>query len=797
MRVKSKKQLQILTVSDREPEVVRLAGESAVVRVFFNVDATAALEADVISCNFRVLPTQPMLKSKQSLGALDSAVALNSPTTRKLAAQNRQATVVVRGNVDITKSIPNDRVRQVVGGDEVRTRKVLKIADQGEDDSVDSPDVESSTAAQAVKNTNSLRPYRLDLMNLNSKDPAEEVNLAQFHKPVQSSIRGFRSVDNLSKLSIKQHLFRKSVSSKTGTVRRLKMEDEVERSLEIPCTFQIEKSRLSRYVIEVDAISRIKPESPPNVLQTISFNVDLREAYEEFIIPTIPPKLDISSIGSARFIRATQRDRNGKSVRIYRRIIETTESNQEPFMPIAEIRAGLNETVQFVDRPESAGKCIYRAVPMNEISVTSGEFSSSVTRGNRVVERGRCPDTTAILASEDTEGVRVRVFGIPNDVIAVRILRRSLSLYESELTTPNTIQTEKTKLIQQLDRAGESVEFRDRPARSGIVYEYFVDLIDAKGNDRRSAKSSILRYVGDSGRTGSYRLVASSQVASLDPNPKISFQVEAPNDESSLDILYDLLSNAGLDTQYVDEIKQNRELFSKIAALEMLRFDTVTGLNESFGVVQTGVFEDSGRSRSSKNVSTPIQGRTYIYQFRLLLRASSTLFDSATVINTDLETGRQYTTAMKKFNSPRVLNKGTLASTASQLNVKSKTGLKLGSDRSSEGEMIEGITSLVGEVQITIPARDTSLTDVRVESTPRGNVIRWKVNQGLQTVDHIIVFADYNGSLAPLRAIHFVDQANLIYLDDRIAAPLDTIGYYLQPVFVNFSEGALAGPAEF
>jgi len=36
-----------------------------------------------------------------------------------------------------------------------------------------------------------------------------------------------------------------------------------------------------------------------------------------------------------------------------------------------------------------------------------------------------------------------------------------------------------------------------------------------------------------------------------------------------------------------------------------------------------------------------------------------------------------------------------------------------------------------------------------------------------------------------------------MYLDDRIAAPLDSISYYVQPVFVNFSEGSLVGPAEF
>lgn len=795
MRVRQKRQLQILSESDREPEIVRINGDRAFTRVFFNLDAPAALESNVILCNFRVLPSQAPLKSKQRLGALDSSVALNSPTTRKLTAQSRQSSVVVRGEVDITKSIPNDRTRSISAGGEVRTRKIMKLADPGEDDSIEISSVEPSTDSQVVKNTNSLRPFRTDLLYLSSKDPAAEINVANFQKPVQSSIRGLRSVDNLSNLTVKQRLFRKSTTTQTGTNRRLKIENEEERSIEISCTFAIDKSLLKTYSFEVDAVA--SNGTSRTVLQTISFNVNLREAFEEFIVPTTPPSLEVTSVGSSRFIRAKQRDRNGRSLRVYRRIVETSESDPEPFTPIADIPASANETIQFIDRPPSAGKCIYRVVPFNELSLTSGEFSSAVTLGSREIERGAHPDTAAILATEDGQGIRIRVFNIPNDVVAVRILRRSTSLHESNFITPETIQIAQTKIIQQLNRESETVEFRDRPSRPGATYEYSVELVGVKGSTRRSSRSSLVRFVGDSGRSGSYKLVAGSQSAALDPNPKVSFQVEAPNDEASLNTLYNILTTSGLESQYIDEIKQNRELFEKIAALEMLRFDTVTGLNESFGLVQTGVFEDSSRSRESRNVSVPVQGRTYIYQFRLLLRASSTLFDSAQVTNTDLETGRQYNTRMKKFNSPRVINHGTLASNSSQLNVVSKTGLKLVADRSSEGEMFEGVTSLVGELQVTIPARDTLLDNLQVEPGPRGNFIRWRVNQGLQIVDHIVVFADYNGTLAPLRAVHFTGQANMMYLDDRIAAPLDSINYYVQPVFVNFSEGSLVGPAEF
>jgi len=795
MRVKQKKQLQIVSASDREPEVLRIDGTKATVKVFFMIDALAAIEHNVNLCSFRVLTNQSILKSKQKLGALDSSVALSSPTTRKLNAQSKQSTVVVRGEVDLTKSFPNDKTRSIIAGAPVRTRKIVKLADPGEDDSIEIKDIEPSVDSQIVKNSNSLRPFRTDLLHLDSKDPASEVNVANFQSPVQTAVRGLRSVDNISKLTVKQRLFRKSISSRTGTNRRLKIEDEEERSIEIACIFKLDKSLLKTYTFEIDAVT--SANFVRSILQTISFNVNLREAFEEFIVPTIPPTLDVTVVGSSRFIRARQRDKNGASLRVYRRVIETSESNPEPFSTIADIPASVGDTIQFVDRPTSAGKCIYRVVPFNELSLTSGEFTSAVTIGAREIKRSSHPDTSSILATEDERGIRIRVFNIPNDIIAVRILRRSPTLYETTFRTPDTVQVAQTKIIQQLNRESEVVEFRDRPSRPGVSYEYAVELIDIKGGTHRSSKVSLVKYVGDSGKSPTYKLVSRSQTVALDPNPKISFQVETPNDESNLNFIYETLIASGLDTQYVDEIKQNRELLGKIAALEMLRFDTTTGLNESFGIINPGVFEDSTRSRDSKNVSALVQGRTYIYQFRLLLRASSTLFDSAQVTSTDLETGRQYSTQMRKFISPKTISRGTLSSNASQLGIGSKTGLKLALDRSSNGEMFEGITSLTGEVQVTIPSRDTAIENLQVESGPRGNFVRWRVNQGLQIIDHIVLFADYNGTLAPLRAIHFSGQTSMMYLDERIAAPLESIRYYAQPVFVNLSEGSMVGPAEF
>ena len=150
----------------------------------------------------------------------------------------------------------------------------------------------------------------------------------------------------------------------------------------------------------------------------------------------------------------------------------------------------------------------------------------------------------------------------------------------------------------------------------------------------------------------------------------------APTNQASLDLVYNLLSAQGLESQYASEISNNKQLLSKLVALEMLRFDTTTGINESFGVVQTGIFNDNAGSQKAANVSSLIQGRRYIYQYRLLIRSPNTIFNDTSIQKTDLESGKSYSTDQKKFNSPRAIKRGTLASTSKQIQAITKDGLK-------------------------------------------------------------------------------------------------------------------------
>ena len=795
MKSKPKKELEIVSTSDRNIEVIRVAGTSVTFRAFIGVDMAAAMESNVVVCNFRLRSSSFIGANRPKLSSLNSKAVLQVGTSKKLNALKAASNITVQGTIDITKQIPNSRISSIVNGAPVRVTKVVSLVDVGESGAsqLKSEATSQPTNAGSIDFTAS---YSIDALMRSTKDPAAEYNVAPFHAPVGKIARGVRTSGVTSRLDGKAKKFRESFIETSTKPTGSKLVDVQERVVEVPFTFSISKSSLGKYDIEIDVMTKSIPAIATDGvrLQTIKFPIDLRRAYEDFIIPTQAPILNLTNVGSTRFLRIKQVDRNATSIRVYRRIFrDKLRDGDTEFEQIAEIPASQGEQVQFVDRPTQAGKCVYRVVPFNEISKSSGEFSSVVVPGMRMVERKRAPDTTTLLAVESDGRVVVSVYNLPNDVICARIVRKNLTTREREFTTPTSISGNS---ILRVARNESNLRFDDLPSRPDTSYEYKVITTDTRGDERESQRGCIIRYCGDTKLQSNRSIVTQSPKTTLDQEPKVTFQVNAPADPSTLDKIYDILIANGISGQYSTEIRQNRELFSKIVAFEMTRFDTVTGLNESFGIVKAGVFEDSLTTRKSSNVSTPVSGRNYIYSYRLLIRSPSTLFDSATVERTDLETGKTYSTKLKKFNSPLALGKGVLSSQVEQLRPISKIGIGIDPTVRGDNDLIAGRTALMGTVEVKIPDFTTQVQKLVARTTFRGNSLRWNVFQGNQEIDHIIVYADYNGKKAPLRALQYCGSDEMMYLDDRLLESLNNVSYYVRLVFTDFRQGELFGPAE-
>lgn len=788
MKVKQKNPAQVISISDRTVEVGRIEGDMIVFRAFIDVEAAAALEYNVNLCQFRVFSSTDQRIDKPKLSSIESSDVLKSSTLRKVNAIRRYTSAIASGAIDITKSIPNDRVSSILRGKSVRSTKIINF-DSNDDDSSQINSVDSASAGSDIGSNDFIVSYCNDLVNRNNIDPASIFNDAPFHSSIPKVSRGMRTSGLMSRLDPKDLKLRNSYVDDKRKQLSVRFDNIEENVVEVPFKFKVSKGLIGTYQVEVDATSSNRVTSK---IQTIKFSVDLRKAYENYIIPTTPPNLQITNVGVSRFIRIKQRDRNATSVRVYRRSYSEKNSSFSNFREIASISMKYGDEAQFVDRPDTSGRCLYRVVPFNDLALTSGEFSSAVVPGNRSKERKSHKDTTALLAVEREDQVVVSIFNVPNDVISVRLIRRNLTIFETSFSSPPNVVNGP---IRSLSRINRNVDFNDYASRPNAAYEYKVMMIDVFGDERESEKNAVVHFVGNPEVQEGRTIIVQPPKITNEQEPKVTFEINAPTEQSTLDNIYSILIDQGLSQQYVDEIKQNRELFGKIIAFEMLRFDTALGQNESFGVIKEGAFEDSLRTRKISNVSPLRAGGKYVYNYRLLIRAPSTLFDSATVSRVDLETGKSFSTNLKKFNAPRALTRGTLTSNAVQQRTFSKTGLKPDPSRLGNEELMSGRTSLTGTTEIKIPEVSTSVSALSVEQTSRGNVIRWKIKAGMQEIDHIIVFADYNGKLAPLRALQYCGNNNMTYLDDQLSASINEASYYIRLVFLNFHQGELVGPA--
>jgi len=786
MRVKPKQIVQVLSISERQPEVVYILDDIVTFKAFFNLDVQPALESGLVVCDYKILTDKKIETKKMKVSSLESRFALSTASKRK-SASIRSA--IVTGKIDITQHVSNDKIMSISKGAPAKSQKLIKLVSSTDDNSSSIRPIDYSLFDGIEKNDNLVLSYNMDLLHRQGKDPAEKINSSPFHTPISSAIRGFSTTAGAASLNGKAVQFRKSFVQNGKTSIKIKLENDDLKTIEVPFKFSIKKGKISFYSVEINAMKESK-----KILQTIKFDIDLQQAFENYIIPVLAPNLFVTCAGSNNFVKVQQTDKRSSNVEVFRRVVsEKSGESISPFTRIANVKLARSEQTQFVDRVLQPGKCIYRAIPINEMSITSGEFSSIVVNSQITKKRKTEPDTLTLLAAESERAISVTAYNIPNDIVALRLVRKNITTKESSFSSPSTIIDGP---LRSFSRANTDIQYKDLPTRQNAVYEYKFIMIDSYGDERESQHSSMIQFSGDIEAQEGRALSIQPAKASSDQMSKVVFQISAPTDQASLDKIYSILADAGLDSYYVDEIKQNRELLNKISAFEVLRFDTTTGLNESFGAAKSGVFEDGPLSRKAASVSQLVPGRKYIYQFRLLLRASSTIFNGIKISRVDLETGKGYTTDLKKYNSPFILKRGTLSSNAKQQQVVSKTGLKQDSSSNSDSELFEGRTALTGQFTIQLPSKNTTVSNLSVRETPRGNVIQWNVFQGSQNIDHVIIFAEYNGQRAPLRALHYSGRSKMVFLDDKLEASSNEVLYFVSPVFTDFKQGGLVGPAE-
>ena len=103
MRVKPKQIVQVLSISERQPEVVRIFDDLVTFKVFFNLDAQSALESGLVICDFKILADKKLETQKIKVSSLESRFALSTASKRKSVSISRSNNTVMVGKIDIDR----------------------------------------------------------------------------------------------------------------------------------------------------------------------------------------------------------------------------------------------------------------------------------------------------------------------------------------------------------------------------------------------------------------------------------------------------------------------------------------------------------------------------------------------------------------------------------------------------------------------------------------------------------------------------------------------------------------------
>ena len=785
MRLKSKSQLQAIKKSSTLPEAIGSKDGSVMFRVYIDVDATIAVKNNILFLDYEVMPADVEKVTMPKLSAANSAGIYQVAALRSEKLKRDKDLVVYSGRSDITKYLPNDRLREIKAGAQLKKLTTVRLSNS--QNSIRPPTVRSGASANVVPNSAIAKSSYKTIAEYKKKDPADELNSKPFHAPLSKSVSGIRTTGNYSNADLHFEVARSEMQKSGNTFSSIERAEQAITFVTVPIDVYIPNDRVGSYNVVVKAIKG--SVSAQRIDQIVDFSSLLKEA----MVPSIAPKISVIDNGTKRKIGVKQLDPRAAGIRIYRKSLNKDVATEDSYELIANLNASSGDTFNIPDTMTSAQSGIYRAVSYDASGKTIGEFSSSTIAKSKLSKQKNVEDPVTIFAYETSNGIQVAVHNIPYGVIATRIVRRNLTTREKEFIVPASVDGSNQKA---LDKETSSTSFFDKPLRPDTAFEYKVALIDIRGNVYESQRSTVVHYVGSKSIEESKSLISQDYRIESDGSGKtVTFQIDVSSSKTTLDQVYELLVSTGLSSQYLNEIKSNRELLNKLTALEIVRFDCVTGQVENFGVVNSGVFEDSSRTRSVYNVSDIVPGRKYIYFARLLVRSPSTIFSQTNLNRVDVETGRHFDTNLKKYNSPKSLRKGMLSSNVVQKRAVSATGISDDPSSSTSDEMIAGATSTTVAVIVEIPRKDAELGEVFVRKIQRGNEISWTLLPNDRKIDHVIVHADYNGVLAPLRAVHFDGNTKMMFIDEALASESTPVNYYVQVVYSNYDMGPTLGPA--
>ena len=250
----------------------------------------------------------------------------------------------------------------------------------------------------------------------------------------------------------------------------------------------------------------------------------------------------------------------------------------------------------------------------------------------------------------------------------------------------------------------------------------------------------------------------------------------------------------GLSNQYLDDLRQSKDMAPKLYFFHVIRKNLVTGQEADFGFVPPGTFADTGGSGAL--AIPPKQSFAYEYCIELMCRDTdqiieelkntksfrqNKLFEESPLIGkaSIAEKSISNPNTQSKYFSPHAIINSTI-STGDAL-VKNHSGGSLG---------MSG-TGNIKILPVSLPASsDIKIKSPSVSSNEFGDVfLMWKT-VGTAKVDHFIITANRPGFSYPCGVCHHKKfESKYLFVDRTQKTVPGVITYTITPVLLDFNRG--------
>ena len=739
-----------------------------------DVDIEKCIYNDGLTIDIDILPKKltPVLERKPSkVGSARSFTRSTKTMERDLRKKKnkRKELKIKHLKVDLTKYISNS-LAKLIKGRKQQTNTRLAAGRKGQSLStsgvsagktlsaaanplassqlmVGSSPLSSPLASQPVATSISQRssiPLRRMATSLLStkKDPGQisKIPVKSLPSAVGEKAQSFRFTPSIK--TVASPMYRIITKKKTIKFRVVILE----KRLKSLTTYYI-RARLKNN-------KRVKLEETGTVIQHSKLLNDYLTPIREPVLEASIIKAGIISIG------VKQIDRKAKSIRVFRRTAPAETGGSDAGSPWTEIietpLLSTGDELRFKDKFATSRTVIYRAIALGENMRSAEDFGSAILLP---IKELKLDQTTALSAVGAVTGngrtVKITVSDIPTDAICVMTRRydMTVSSYSAFQSGKNsgfvyvgTTPEDQSQYVVEDEDA--SVNFIDKTTKLGRQYRYVPVAIMKRGKEviGTDALIEIPNSLDDDEKvqmtTPTPVVIVKNRV------PSVSFNLEASFTDFGFDEVRAALTAGRQDTLFDKDLFNERSNFSELINFLVERENFVTGEVESFGVIETGGFEDNVETQEKSNVSNLQTGVRYGYRVTALLRSPESLFPKLISSEQDPTSLITYQRAIAKFRNPLSLRKATLQSTSRQLNMHAPSMIE------PVDPFLAGRTNVQTRIEINIPVPNRPGFPVTSENRGDNRLVKWTYHGILHQVDHFQIFACRDGGRQLLGVVH-------------------------------------------